>query len=337
MLKAKQTLKKVFSAEVSLLWLIVATTVFFGIVRPNFLGINNLMTILKNASYMSLMVLGLTWVIAANEMDCGFPDVAACASMVFAYLAYNGFNLYLAIIVAMASGIVFGLITSFFVIKLKFHSLITTIAISVVAKSVAAMINGGMPLNVPVIKSSGLYKFFNFNLFAVKGGFSGIPVVFLIVLAIYAVLYIIQERTKYGQYIYAMGENRQAIKEAGVKDGKILTSIFVTSSFFAALAGILMVFVVYGGGQPKMGSSFFLDGFTVVFLGAMVLKLGKTNVVGTFLGGILLTMIVNGLTMLGGTYATSQIVKGILLVIGIVMVAISQKKRRGKAGVLKYE
>lgn len=75
----------------------------------------------------------------------------------------------------------------------------------------------------------------------------------------------------------------------------------------------------------------------MVFLGAMVLKLGKTNVVGTFLGGIMLAMIVNGLTLQGASFATSQIIKGLLLVIGIVMVAVGQKKRRGKAGVLKYE
>ena len=69
----------------------------------------------------------------------------------------------------------------------------------------------------------------------------------------------------------------------------------------------------------------------------MVLKLGKSNVVGTFLGGIMLAMIVNGLTLMGANFAASQIIKGLLLVVGIVMVAFGQKRRRGKAGVLKYE
>ncbi len=325
-----RAVKRILRPELTLLWLIILAMIFFGIMRPYFLSYGNLMNIIKSASYMALMVLGLTWVIATDEMDCGFPDVAACASMVFAFLAYNGFNLMLSIIVATLSGAVFGFITSFFVVKLKFHSLITTIAVSVIAKSIAAMINGGMPLNVPVIKSSGIYRVLNSEII-------GIPIVFLVVLIIYVIMYMIQEKTKYGQYVYAMGENRQAIKEAGIKEGSILTSVFVTSSIFAALAGVVMVFVVYGGGQPKMGSSFFLDGFTVVFLGATILKLGKTNVVGTFLGGILLAMIVNGLTMLGGSFATSEIVKGILLVIGIIMVAYSQKKKRGKVGILKYE
>lgn len=323
-------LKKIVKAEFSLFWLIAGALAFFAVAQPAFFSYYNLMNVLKNASYMGLMVLGVTWVIAANEMDCSFPDVAACASMVFAYLAVNGHNLWSAIGAALLSGMACGLLTSLLVVRFRYHSLITTIAVSTIAKSVAAAINGGMPLSAPVIKSASMYRFIN-------GDVSGIPVIFIIVLAIYVVLFLIQERTKYGQYVYAMGENRQAVREAGVKEGRILTGIFVTSAFFAALAGVLMVFVVYGSGQPKMGTSFFLDGFTVVFLGAMVLKLGKSNVVGTFLGGIMLAMIVNGLTLMGANFAASQIIKGLLLVVGIVMVAFGQKRRRGKAGVLKYE
>lgn len=323
-------IKKIFKAEYSLFWLIAAALVFFAVVQPAFFSFFNLMNVLKNASYMGLMVLGLTWVIAANEMDCSFPDVAACSSMVFAYLAINGLGVGMAFFFAVLAGVLCGVLTSVLVVRFHFHSLITTIAVSTIAKSVAAALNGGMPLSVPVIKSTGLYKFIN-------GDVAGIPMIFLITIVIYIILILIQEKTKYGQYVYALGENRQAMKEAGIKEGRILASVFITSALFAAIAGVLMVFVVYGSGQPKMGSSFFLDGFTVVFLGAMVLKLGKTNVVGTFLGGIMLAMIVNGLTLMGASFAVSQITKGLLLVIGIIMVAVGQRRRRGKAGVLKYE
>lgn len=323
-------LKKVFKAEYALFWLILAALVFFAIAQPAFFSFYNLMNVLKNASYMGIMVLGVTWVIAANEMDCSFPDIAACASMVFAYFAFNGTPVALAFGFALLAGVICGILTSLLVVKLHYHSLITTIAVSTIAKSVAAALNGGMPLSVPVIKSNAIYRFIN-------GDIAGVPMIFIIALLIYVVLFFIQEKTKYGQYVYALGENRQAVREAGIKEGRVLASIFITSAFFAALAGVLMVFVVYGSGQPKMGSSFFLDGFTVVFLGAMVLKLGKTNVVGTFLGGIMLAMMVNGLTLMGASFATSQITKGLLLVIGIVMVAVGQKKRRGKVGILKYE
>ena len=180
-------IKKLFRAEFSLFWLIAAALVFFAVAQPAFFSYYNLMNVLKNASYMGLMVLGVTWVIAANEMDCSFPDVAACASMVFAYFAVNGYNLWLAIALALASGIVCGLITSILVVRFKYHSLITTIAVSTIAKSVAAAINGGMPLSAPVIKSAPLYRFINRDV-------AGIPVIFIIVLVIYLSLIHISRR-----------------------------------------------------------------------------------------------------------------------------------------------
>jgi ribose/xylose/arabinose/galactoside ABC-type transport system permease subunit len=234
------------------------------------------------------------------------------------------------ILLALLIGGLLGCITALFVVKFKFHSLITTIAVSTIAKSVAAAIYQGMPLPVPVIKSTGIYSFINSDLF-------GIPMIFIIAIVLYVGSYFLQEKTKFGQYIYALGENRQAVRETGIKDHRILASIFVTSAIFAALGGILMVFTVYGSGQPKMGSSFFLDGFTTVFLGAMFIKLGKTNVVGTFFGALLLAILVNGLTMMGSSFATSQIIKGLLLVLGVIVVSVAQKRKRGKIGVLKYE
>jgi ribose/xylose/arabinose/galactoside ABC-type transport system permease subunit len=328
--KLKKIMNKIFSAEYFLFWLVAIACIVLGIITPAFYSFYNIMNILRNSSYIALMVLGLTWVIASGEMDCSFPDIAACSSMVFAYSVLNGVGIVGAILLALVVGILLGVVTSILVVKFNFHSLITTIAVATIARSIAAALNGGMPLGTPVIKSSFLYKLLNSSI----GGF---PLVFIIVLLIYAILVLIQERTKFGQYIYALGENRKAVKESGIKVNINLSIIFISSALFAALAGILMVFVVYGSGQPKMGSSFFLDGFTVVFLGAMAFKIGKCNVVGTFLGAILLALIVNGLTLMGASFATSQIVKGILLVLGIVIVAIAQKKRKGNKGVLKYE
>ncbi len=330
MKNSKNILGKVFAAEYSLFWLIAAVFIFFSIAEPAFASFSNMMNILKTASIMALMVAGMTWVIAANEMDAAFPDVAAGSSMVFAMCIFSGYNLVLSIVISLIAGIACGAIISLLVVKFKYHSLITTIAISTVAKSVASAINEGMPLTATGIQSSPITHFINADLF-------GVPVIFIITLLIYIGLLFIQERTKFGQYIYALGENRQGVEESGVKTNKILTIIFIASSFFAALAGVMLVLIVYGSGQPRIGSSFFLDGFTVVFLGAMVLKLGKTNVVGTFLGAIMLTMIVNGLAMMGSNFAVNQIVKGVLLVIGIAVVALSQRRKRGKIGVLKYE
>jgi ribose/xylose/arabinose/galactoside ABC-type transport system permease subunit len=320
----------VLFTDYALFWLIIITTAFFTIMQPVFLGFGNMMNILKNASYMIMMVTGLTWVIAAGEIDCSFPDVASCSSMVFAWFVVNDYTLPFSIFMGLLAGLFCGVLTSFFVVKCGFHSLITTIGVSTIAKSVASAINGGMPLVTPGIKSTAFYRFIN----STPAGFS---VNFIIVVVIFVLLLLIQEKTKYGQHIYALGENRQAINEAGIKSGRILASVFILSAVFAGIAGIVTVFMVYGCGMPRMGTSFFLDGFTMVFLGATAFKHSKTNMLGTFIGGIMLAMIVNGMTLMGGTFAASQITKGVFLVIGIFISTLGQRKNRLRLGLLKYE
>jgi ribose/xylose/arabinose/galactoside ABC-type transport system permease subunit len=320
----------VLFTDYALFWLIIITVAFFTIMQPVFLGFGNMMNILKNASYMIMMVTGLTWVIAAGEIDCSFPDVASCSSMVFAWFVVNDYTIPFSIFMGLLAGLVCGVLTSFFVVKCGFHSLITTIGVSTIAKSTASAINGGMPLVTPGIKSTAFYRFIN----STPAGFS---VNFIIVVVIFVLLLLIQEKTKYGQHIYALGENRQAVNEAGIKSGRILASVFILSAVFAGLAGIVTVFMVYGCGMPRMGTSFFLDGFTMVFLGATAFKHSKTNMLGTFIGGIMLAMIVNGMTLMGGTFAASQITKGLFLVVGIFISALGQRKNRLRLGLLKYE
>ena len=105
----------------------------------------------------------------------------------------------------------------------------------------------------------------------------------------------------------------------------------------AAFGGIIYVLTVYKSGQPSMGSSFFLNGFTIVFLGAMVMKLGKTNVIGTFIGALVLASLTSGLTMQGTGFAVGQVIKGMLLIMGVAVVTVYRRKTMPKGSKMKYE
>ena len=77
-----------------------------------------------------------------------------------------------------------------------------------------------------------------------------------------------------------------------------------------------------------MGSLIFLDSFTKVFLGALVIKIGKTNIIGTYIGCIFLHLISNGLTFMGACSSTQSIVTGVLLVAGVTLTSMLEQKRR---------
>jgi ribose/xylose/arabinose/galactoside ABC-type transport system permease subunit len=322
-------LKKMFKAESSLLWIIAIVCIVFSIKSPVFSNPSNLLEILRQCSTSAILILGVTWVISTGEMDASFPDIAALSSMITALLIRNGMNFEMAALIAIVLCTLFGVLTSILVVKFKFQSLIATIAVSGIAKAIAAIIGKGMPLNVSIIRGSIVYKL-------VWGKVAGIPTLFILAVILYLICLFIQEKTVFGQHVYAIGENRQAAKEAGISEKRILSSLFVFSALFAAIGGIIMMGVLQSG-QPKLGSSFFLDGFTAVFLGAVVIKLGKPNVIGTLIGSILLAILVNGLTLLGSTSFMSQIIKGVLLLLGVAIVNISKSKQKGKVGRLSYE
>lgn len=330
-MKRKGFFGKMFSMDYALLGVLLAVLVIFSLLNgDSFFQVYNLMNILKSAGSIAILVLGLTWVIAANEMDASFPEVASCASMIFALLLNAKVDPMLAMLASLASGLGFGLLTSLLVVRFRFHSLITTIAVSTIAGAIANILYNGSVLSIKGLNSTALYKFFGRSV-------AGFPIVFVIAVALYLAALLVQEKTRYGQYIYALSENRQAVEEAGVKTGRILTGTFVLSSLFAAFGGIVYVLTVYKSGQPSMGSSFFLNGFTIVFLGAMALKLGKANMVGTFIGALVLSSLTSGLTMLGSGFAVGQVIKGLLLIMGVAVVTAYRRRIVPKGSKMKYE
>jgi len=87
----------------------------------------------------------------------------------------------------------------------------------------------------------------------------------------------------------------------------------------AAVAGILLTASLESG-QPRIGSSFFVDGLTAVLLGGMVIKLGQPNVLGTLTAVLLLAVLVSGTALIGWSDWERNIVKGALLLLGVVIV-----------------
>ena len=87
----------------------------------------------------------------------------------------------------------------------------------------------------------------------------------------------------------------------------------------------------YAQGVPRMEGTVFIDGMTAVFLGALVIKAGKPNVIGTFIGAIFLAVLTNGLTPIGLEDYIGSMIKGALMIFGVVIIAISRYRVAAKA------
>lgn len=316
-------LRTVFHPRFSLIWLLLAIVAAFSLATEAFRSPENLLEILQSTGITAILVLGLTWIVAIGEMDISFADVAALVTMVTAYLAVNlHFPIGFALLVAFLAGSMVGLLNGFMTAYLKIPSLIGTIATGSAAKAIAKILGGGKPMPIQNGGSQIVYGF-------VYGEIFHIPVIFLTALAIYIVCRFLQDQTRMGQHLYALGENRQAAREAGIKEPKIIFSFFIMSAVLASIAGILSTAQLGSGVSEIGGGTLTIQGFTAVFLGVMVVKAGKPNVIGTLIGVIMLTVLLNWITLLGLQTFIVWLARGALLLVGITIVTLSSYQRKG--------
>ena len=317
MKKILSMLRTAFQPQYLLIWALVVLSTVLCLVSPAFRSKENLVEILRSAGIYGIMVLGLTWIVALGEMDVTFPDIAAFGSMVVAFLVFKDLPWIVAILIAIAVSALWGLLSGVLINVFKVRALIASIAVSSIAKALAYVIGDGSPIYLNTI-NPGVN-------FLVYGKIAGIPLLVILVVIIYIIAAFLQNRTKLGQYLYALGENRQAALEAGIPEKPIIYSFYILSAALAAASGTLMV-ASYTSGQPNFLGTYFVDGLSIVFLGALVIKIGKPNVIGTLIGAVMIMVISNGSTLLGIPYYIGIIVKGLLMVAGVA--AISASKNR---------
>lgn len=298
--------------------LVIAVFIVFAMLRPTFIAPGNIHGMLMSASIAALMFLGLTWIVAAGEIDVSFMSVAALANMLVAYLVRGGAGWELAALGGLGAGVVFGLLNAALVAGLRLPALVITIATGALAASIAAALGLGTSIS---LSSTGFVGQF----LSLRVGI--VPAIALLVGVLYVVCWYLQERLTFGHYIYAMEQNREAVEEAGVPVNKMLFMLYVLSGLVSALAGILLA-ANLSSGQPYLGMSYFLDGLTAVLLGGMALKVGKPNMVGTLAAVIFLVGLLNGAALLGWTDSERQIVRGSLLLIGVGLVVFARSRAR---------
>ena len=319
MIEPRSLLNAMFRPQYVLLWVLLAMVAVFMRLSPSFGTVDNFMSILRASGIIAVLVLGLTWIVATGEIDVSFPDVAAFSSVITALCIQKGLGWGVAPVVGILAGTGFGLLSGTLVVFFKFPSLIATIAAATVARATAMTIGKGGP--IPVDSVSPTIHFL------VHGTVVGVPVLIFIVGAIYAGFAYLQNCTMLGQHLYALGENRQAALEAGIGEKRIVLSVFILSALLASCGGVLSI-ASFSSGKPGLGSEYFIDGMTAVFLGAMIIRAGKPNVIGTLIGAVMLAALANGLTPLGVREYVGDMIKGALMILGIAVIAFSRYRLR---------
>lgn len=292
-----------------LLLALLACVVIFTAMRPQMIESGNIATVLRSAGIMAIMVLGLTWVIAAGKIDVSFMQIAALANMTAAGLLASGAGWTVAAACGIAVGAVMGFVNGVLVGHMRLSPLIATIATGGICGSMAAAIGRGTSIRIVDAGPLG-------DLLTATVG--PIPLIAIAAGLLYLLGWWLQERLTFGHYIYAVEQNEEALIDVGVRANRLIVMLFVISGICSSIAGVLLA-ASLSSGQPMIGASYFIDGFTAVLLGGLMIRIGRPNVLGTMTAVLLLAVLVSGGALLGWPEYQRQIIKGVLLFAGVIM------------------
>lgn len=283
---------------------LVLLMILFTIVNERFLTTNNMINILTQVSVTAIIAFGMTFVITAAQIDLSVGSILALAGMIFMALSVAGVPVFLGIIITLAIGGFIGLFSGYLITFFKLPSFIATLAMMSVARGIGLLMRGGTTI------CEGI-QFSYFWLGQSKIGIIPLPVIILII--IFLIMDFVMTRTTFGTYNRAIGSNPEASRLAGISVNPMLLKIMAISGVCAAIAGIITASRL-GVGSPVTGYMKELDAITAVILGGTAMTGGIGTIRGTFIGALVVTILTNGLTIIGVSSYWQQILLGFVLI-----------------------
>ena len=261
----------------------------FGILTPAFLTIGSIVDILTAVAYVGILAIGVTFVIITGGIDLSIGSVVYLSSLIPAMLMQGGMPVYFALLCGIGVGAVIGAINAFFIVKMRMIPFIVTLCTMVAGRGFGIFLCKSQGVRFPeeVIKF-GLTRWF------------GLPFPVYILIAIIIIAVIIQTRTPVGRQIYAIGNDIEMARKAGINTQKTLATAYIICSVFAAIGGIMATFQMGGLVNPNMGEGVEFRAIAAAVLGGTSLMGGIGKVFpGSILGALIIQMLASGLIYLG--------------------------------------
>jgi len=286
----------------------------------NFFQVGIMINILRQATFVGIIAVGLAMTIIAGRMDLSVESVLGIGAMAAALVVgTNGagmglpVNTWLTVLMVLGIGAAIGLFNGALIVKLGINAFIVTLATYISVRGLALVLTGGQSVySLPAdFKAVATLQLFGF-----EDAFEGIPVLVLILVAIYIVFSFILTRTRYGRYLYMIGGNQTAPFRAGIPVERILIVTFMISGALAALAGWLLA-ARTNGATANLGIGLLFEAFAAVVIGGVSLTGGVGRLSGVFAGVLLLSTIDTSINVMGMPPHYLQVIRG-----GLVLVAV---------------
>lgn len=307
---------KALISEYFIFVIFIALVIVLTCLKPSFISPSNLVNILKQASINGILAFGMMFVIVAGGFDMSVGSTVAFTGILAAMLGQGNYPLVLPLVVAMLGGLAVGLVNGVGVAVGNLPPFIMTLGTMTAVRGLALLICKGKP----VVGISAEYRA------VAASSVCGIPMLAVFLAVIIVICSFILSKTVYGRRVYACGGNLQAARVSGINTTRIRISTFAIAGLLAGLCGFLMTSRVTIG-QPTAAESYEMDAITACVVGGVSMSGGVGKPWGVVVGCLLITVIANGLDIMGVSSHWQKIVKGLIIVLAV-LIDINGKNKK---------
>ncbi|GAA4736077.1 ABC transporter permease [Isoptericola chiayiensis] len=302
---------------------LIALVVIVGIfaaLSPGFRTLSNAQNIMDAAAVLAVVTCGVTFVLMMGSIDLSTPGIMGASAITVALLVANNRNdnelglLGVALAILVAAGL--GCLSGLALVLLKVPSFMTTLGVSAVGLGVATLLFAGVQPNISDGTLSG---------WAVDR-FLGLSTLTWIAVACVLVGWMVQRYTRLGRYAFAIGGAEEVLALSGVNVKPYKVAVFTMAGAFYGLGGV-MVTSQLGAGLVQAGRGYDFSAITAAVVGGTLLAGGRGGVLHSTVGVLLVTVLTNGLVLVGVSPYWQGGVQGLIVVAAVAAAVIPQRRR----------
>jgi ribose/xylose/arabinose/galactoside ABC-type transport system permease subunit len=297
--------------ELPILVYLAAMIAVFSITVGGFFSFKNFENISRQISTVGIVSIGMTLVILTGGIDLSVGAILSFAINIGGLGIVAGWPIWIAYPFMLALGLVLGWLNGFLVTRVAVPALIITLGTMNIYRGVIMVITKGRYIT-PIPKA---YE-------AIGSGY--VPFIFLA--AILALFIYVSLNTRFGRNLFAIGGGEQSAVYSGVPVRRYKMVVYTISGVLSALAGMILV-GKSGFIQPQAGLGYEMSAIAAVVIGGTSIFGGSGSVLGTFLGSVLMGLILAGLTMLAVNPYWVGLITGALIILAIGLDAARSLRR----------
>ena len=287
---------------------LVVLVIVFGILDPTFVSGGNIEAMLQASAILVVLAVGQTFVVATAGIDLSMASVMTLGAIVLGLTFQGTDNIFLAMLAGVLAASAVGMLNGTIIAKGGITDFIVTLGALSAASGLALILADGKPIQV-------------INRFLLKLSAGGIgPFSWSVIVAavVAVVAHVALFNSRFGLHVLATGGSTESARAVGVRTVRVKIAVYTLSGFLAGIAAILLVARV-GAAEPASNTSFLLNSVAAVVLGGVSLFGGRATITGPVMGALLLTALVNGLTLLGLSQFYQPLAVGIVVVLAALL------------------